>query len=196
MYTWWWVHSCPKHVQKSNKHIKKICTPSWFYLQDFTGMHGQQNIKKLSNKYIGRHVTLVFLYLTVHFFFCRCGPTRAIASSFMRFLDYTKRRITNGRNLPDEWSARRRDLYLKTHNIHKRQTSMPPAEFEPRISAGERPQTYTLDHAATGIGWRYRDHIFTVYCAMNSTVTIYSSWKSLKRSKRVSSQKTIIRKTT
>ena len=24
----------PKHVEKSNKHIKKICAPSWFYLQD------------------------------------------------------------------------------------------------------------------------------------------------------------------
>ena len=24
---------CPKHVDKSNKHIKKICAPSWFYLQ-------------------------------------------------------------------------------------------------------------------------------------------------------------------
>jgi len=25
--------NCPKHVEKSNKHIKKICAPSWFYLQ-------------------------------------------------------------------------------------------------------------------------------------------------------------------
>jgi hypothetical protein len=29
---------------------------------------------------------------------------------------------------------------------------MPPARFEPTISAGERPQTYTLDGVATGIG--------------------------------------------
>jgi len=29
---------------------------------------------------------------------------------------------------------------------------MPPVEFEPTISAGERPQTYTLDSAATEIG--------------------------------------------
>ena len=27
---------------------------------------------------------------------------------------------------------------------------MPPVEFEPTFSAGERPQTYTLDRAATG----------------------------------------------
>ena len=29
---------------------------------------------------------------------------------------------------------------------------MPPVGFEPTISAGERPQTYVLDRAATGIG--------------------------------------------
>ena len=29
---------------------------------------------------------------------------------------------------------------------------MPPVGFEPTISAGERPQTYALDGAATGIG--------------------------------------------
>ena len=31
---------------------------------------------------------------------------------------------------------------------------MPPVGFEPTISAGERPQTYILDRAATGIGKR------------------------------------------
>jgi len=30
---------------------------------------------------------------------------------------------------------------------------MPPTGFEPTISAGERPQTYVLDRAATGNGW-------------------------------------------
>jgi len=29
---------------------------------------------------------------------------------------------------------------------------MPPARFEPTISAGERPQTYALDRAARGTG--------------------------------------------
>ena len=29
---------------------------------------------------------------------------------------------------------------------------MPPVGFEPTISAGERPQTYTLDRAAIGTG--------------------------------------------
>jgi len=32
---------------------------------------------------------------------------------------------------------------------------MIPVGFEPKISAGERPQTYALDRAATGTGFLY-----------------------------------------
>ena len=56
----------------------------------------------------------------------RCDPTQVMASSFLRFLDHTQRRPTVGRTPLDEWSARRRDLYLTTHNIHNRQTSTSP----------------------------------------------------------------------
>jgi len=45
-FSWWWAHSRSKHVEKRNKHTKKNCTPSWLYLQDYTGMHGQRNTKK------------------------------------------------------------------------------------------------------------------------------------------------------
>jgi len=86
------------------------------------------------------------------FLLWRCYPTLVIASSFLRFLDHTQRRTTVGRTPLDKWSACRRDLYLTTHNIHNRQTSMPPVRFEPTISAGERPQTYALDLAAAGTG--------------------------------------------
>jgi len=88
------------------------------------------------------------------FFFWRYSPQWASASSFTRFLDHKQRRTTVGRTPLDEWLARRRDLYLTTHNTHNRQTSMPPPPvgFEPTISAGEWPQTYALDRAATGTG--------------------------------------------
>jgi len=33
---------------------------------------------------------------------------------------------------------------------------MPPLRFEPTTSEGERPHTYTLDRAVTGIGENYR----------------------------------------
>ena len=39
---------------------------------------------------------------------------------------------THGRTPLDEWSARRRDLCLPTHNTHKRQTSMTPGGIRTR----------------------------------------------------------------
>ena len=39
------------------------------------------------------------------------------------------------------------------HNTRKRETSMPSAGCEPAIPASQRPQTHTLDRAATGIGF-------------------------------------------
>ena len=51
---------------------------------------------------------------------------------FLMFIDHTQRRNTVGRTPLDEWSARRRDLYLTTHDTHNRQISMPPVGFEPR----------------------------------------------------------------
>jgi hypothetical protein len=55
----------------------------------------------------------------------RCGPMRLMACPLLRFLDHT-RDITVGRTPLDEWSARRRDLYLTKHINQKRQTCMPP----------------------------------------------------------------------
>ena len=97
---------------------------------------------------------LIYIQLdaTFLFFHWRCDPTRVMASSFLRFLDHAQRRTAVGRTPLDEWSARRRDLCLTTHNTHNRQTSMPPVGFEPTISVGERPQIYALDVAATGTG--------------------------------------------
>ena len=95
---------------------------------------------------------------------------------FLMFLDHT-RRTTVGRTPLDEWSARRRDLYLTTHNTHNRQTSMLPVGFEHTISAGERPQTYALDRAATGTGdwniyiyiyWKIRIYIICAFLELTS----------------------------
>jgi hypothetical protein len=43
-------------------------------------------------------------------------------------------------------------MYLTIYNIHNRQTSMRPEEFEPANPASERPQTHALYRAATGVG--------------------------------------------
>jgi len=41
------------------------------------------------------------------------------------------------------------ERYLTTHDIH--QTAMSPSGFEPVILASERPQTYALYRAASGV---------------------------------------------
>jgi hypothetical protein len=48
-----------------------------------------------------------------------------MAALFFSFLDHTRWHSTVGRTSLDEWSARRRDLYLTTHNTDNRQTSIP-----------------------------------------------------------------------
>ena len=70
----------------------------------------------------------------------------------------------------DKGSAHYRDVYLTTHNINKRQTSMPPARFEITIPASERPQTHTLGPAATGIGCCVSSYaeILIALCCFNS----------------------------
>ena len=100
----------------------------------------------------------MYFFIIYCSFLWRCGPTRAMTSSFLKFPDHTQRRITLGRTPLDEWSARHRDLFLTTHNTRNRQTSMPPVEFEPTISVGKRPQTYALDRAATSAFRQYTEN--------------------------------------
>jgi hypothetical protein len=80
-----------------------------------------------------------FMNIALFYLLWLCSLARSMASSFSRFLYHTQRRATVGRTPVDEWSARRRDLYLTTHNTHNRQTFMPPVGFETTITAGERP---------------------------------------------------------
>ena len=74
------------------------------------------------------------------------GPTQ------YRGFTITLRHTTLSRTPLDEWLTHRRDLYLTTHNRHKKQASMPPAEFEPAIPASERPWIHALDREAIRMG--------------------------------------------
>ena len=81
-----------------------------------------------------RALVTAVMNLRVPLFLCFPGVTthcgriftalfRALASSFSRFLDHTQRHTTFGRTPLDEWSIRRKDLYLTTRqsqqtNIH------------------------------------------------------------------------------
>ena len=65
----------------------------------------------------------------------------------MKLCHHTHRTTTLGMTPLDGGSAQRRKLYLTTHNNHKRQTSLPQAEFEPTVPASE-----CLSRRAAGIG--------------------------------------------
>ena len=67
-----------------------------------------------------------FPYLLLFFLIWRNSPQWPMVSSFPRFLDHTQQRTTLGRTPLDEWSARRRDLYLTIYNNQNRQTSTAP----------------------------------------------------------------------
>ena len=72
-----------------------------------------------------------------------------------RGFEITLRHTTLGKTPADELSAPRRDHYLTTHNIHQRQSSMSAAGFETSVPPRQRPQSYVLERAATGIGCEY-----------------------------------------
>jgi len=90
-----------------------------------------------------------------------------MTSSFLRFLDHTQWRITFGRTPLDEWSARRTDLYLTTHNTHNRQISMPPRwDSNPRSqqASGSRLRGY----------WdRQQEYISFGFSAIFLTLNLY-----------------------
>ena len=110
-----------------------------------TGTYSTQGDDEIHIKLYSKILTVAVDYFLFIFFSCGAATQRrSWPPHFWGFLDHTQRRTTVGRTLLDEWSARRRDLYLTTHNTYNRQTPMPPVGFEPTISAGERPQTYAL----------------------------------------------------
>jgi hypothetical protein len=100
-----------------------------------------------------------------------------------RAFTITLRHTTLDRTPLDERSTRRRDFYLTTHNTHKRQTSTPPAGFDPAILAGERPQTHALNRPASGIG---RDTLYSY------KFTKPLSWSSGQKIQRIASSQKLV----
>jgi len=101
-----------------------------------------------------RIIVLCFLFL---FLYGATAPSGSGARHCQGFT-ITLRHTTLDSTPLDTWSARRRDLYLTTHN---RQTYMPPARFEHAIPARERQQTHALVSEATGIGLCCDRHVLS-----------------------------------
>jgi len=70
-------------------------------------------------------------------------PQWARVSSFTKFLDHTQRRTTVGRTPLDEWSARRRDLYLTTLTTDKYPCIRWDSNPQSQQASGLRPLPYT-----------------------------------------------------
>ena len=76
-----------------------------------------------------------------------------MAPSFMRFLDHTQRRTTVSSTPLDEWSARRGDLYLKTHNTQKETDIHPPGEIRTHnLSKRTAADPRLIDRTTSGTG--------------------------------------------
>jgi len=100
-----------------------------------------------------RHPSAMFLCLFVWFW--RNTPQWARAASCTWFLDQHNDAAQSVGLLWTSDQLVAETYSLTTHDSHNRETSMWPVGFEPTISAGERPQNYALDRAATGTGvWR------------------------------------------
>jgi hypothetical protein len=87
---------------------------------------------------------MIYIYIYIyppHGATAPSGPGFSHLRDFIIILKHT----AFGRTPLEEWSARRKDLYLTTQNTHNRQTSMLQAGFEHTIPEGERPQTHALE---------------------------------------------------
>jgi hypothetical protein len=100
---------------------------------------------------------------------CPLGARPLLLSSAIRL-----RHTTLCRTSLDRWSARHRDLYLRTHNAHKRKTSIFLSEFEPAISWSDRLQTHTSNRAVTGID--PQAEIIIVKWPVLDCILIYNRW--------------------
>ena len=97
----------------------------------------------------------------------RNSPKRVMASSFTRFLDHTQRRTTVGRTPLDEWSPRRKDLYLTTHNT--------PQQTNFHASCGIR--THDLrGRAAADLRLRPRGHWDRRHACLHPSYLILFQW--------------------
>ena len=102
------------------------------------------------------HAVLVypyFRYCCVCLFLARQLPHWTRASPFARFLDHTQRRNTVGRTPLDEWSARRRDVYLTTHTADRHSCPRRDSNPQSQQASGRRPTPLTA--RATGTGCRH-----------------------------------------
>jgi hypothetical protein len=101
-----------------------------------------------------------FIHSFIHSFTGAYSPGRTLGLPFRGFL--ITQRHTVGLLWTSDQPVAEATQNNTTYILNMRQTSMPWVGFEPATPATKRLQTYTLDHAATGIG------IYITYNLQNS----------------------------
>ena len=86
-----------------NAELNPIC-----YLLALLGAHHFLHVSRIRVKSLTLRLLMSYIYME---------------HPFLMLLCHTQWRTTVGRTPPDEWLARRRDLYLTTHDTHNRQIS-------------------------------------------------------------------------
>jgi hypothetical protein len=124
----------------------------------------------LLNIVMRSEVTLWFVFVSLSGFFS-VAPRPNAGHDLIVEVSRSHTVMHHSRRTPlDEWSARRRDLYLTTHNT---QTNIhAPAGFDTTISL---VKTYALDRAATGTGTRQTSDYF-----WNSVLNYDAPWKTVR----------------
>ena len=148
----WATNATPRPLRPREK-AGTHCTEGWVWTQGRCGLVWRR--RRLTARVFQHRTDQTEASQILFVCFGRNSPPSpqwARPSSFTQLLYHTQGHTTVGRTPLDERSAHRRGLYLTTHSTHSRQISLPPVGFEPAIPAGERPQTYALDRAATGTG--------------------------------------------
>jgi hypothetical protein len=150
--TWW---SQTGHRRQRNyeprrhsEYVNPYCFPRQQCLREHTSVLRYLHCRSclldvqwaISITYVLPSFVLLLLLLLLLLLYWRRNPLWVLACRLIcGFMDHTQGHITFGRTPLDEWSARRRDPYLTTYNAYNRQTSIPPAWFEPAIPASDRP---------------------------------------------------------
>jgi hypothetical protein len=145
------------HFNPLNAELNPIC-----HLLALLVVHHFLHVSRIRVKSLTLRLLMSYIYIYIYIY---------MEHLFSIFLDHTQRRTTVGRTPLYEWSARRRDLYLTTHDTHNRQICMPPAGFKLTIS-GDRGFESHWEHG-------YLSVVSVVCCQIEVSAT---SWSLVQRS--------------
>ena len=122
------------------------------YLLALLGAHHFLHVSRIRVKSLTVRLLMSYTYIYIY-----------MEHLFLLFLDHTQPRTTVGRTPLDEWSARRRDLYLTTHDTHN---PCPRWDSNPRSQqvSGRRPLTFWNRGFESQRGHGYLSVVSVVCC--------------------------------